>query len=285
MVLLSVVVLGLSYVDHVRARAPRAPGERGSRTSARARPSCSRWSRSLATGGRSPAPAAVVPRLREHPRRPARRPADHRSQRGARRARRNRERRRDRAPCSRCPPASPPATSDTDPAARGQRRERAARQHGVPRHSRPAGRPPTARGHRDRPGRDEGALPRHAAARCSPASSCSCFAAGIAVWLARRLTRPIREIERAAGQLASGDLSGRADVPPGTDADLADARRHAQRDGGATRGIARAANARSCSRSPTTSARRSRRSAATRKRSPTARSTTPTPTPASARRR
>jgi signal transduction histidine kinase len=48
------------------------------------------------------------------------------------------------------------------------------------------------------------------------------FAVGIAIWLARRLTRPIRELERAAAQLASGDLSGRADVPPGTDADLAD---------------------------------------------------------------
>jgi two-component system sensor histidine kinase BaeS len=47
-------------------------------------------------------------------------------------------------------------------------------------------------------------------------------AIGIAVWLARRLTRPIREIERAAGQLASGDLTGRADLPPGTDADLSD---------------------------------------------------------------
>ena len=48
------------------------------------------------------------------------------------------------------------------------------------------------------------------------------FAAAIATWLARRLTRPIRELERAAGQLASGDLSGRADLPPGTDADLAE---------------------------------------------------------------
>lgn len=47
------------------------------------------------------------------------------------------------------------------------------------------------------------------------------LAAGVAAWLARRLTRPIREIERAAGQLAAGDLAGRADVPPGTDADLA----------------------------------------------------------------
>jgi two-component system sensor histidine kinase BaeS len=46
------------------------------------------------------------------------------------------------------------------------------------------------------------------------------LAAGVAVWLARRLTRPIREIERAAGQLASGDLTARADVPPGSDADL-----------------------------------------------------------------
>jgi len=47
------------------------------------------------------------------------------------------------------------------------------------------------------------------------------LAAVVAVGLARRLTRPIREIERAAGQLAAGDLSGRADVPPGTDAELA----------------------------------------------------------------
>jgi len=46
-------------------------------------------------------------------------------------------------------------------------------------------------------------------------------AAAVAVWLARRLTRPIREIERAAHQLGSGDLSGRAEVPPGTDVDLA----------------------------------------------------------------
>jgi signal transduction histidine kinase len=47
------------------------------------------------------------------------------------------------------------------------------------------------------------------------------LAVGVAVWFARRLTRPIRELERAAGQLASGDLAGRADLPPGTDADLA----------------------------------------------------------------
>lgn len=46
------------------------------------------------------------------------------------------------------------------------------------------------------------------------------LAIGVAVWLARRLTRPIREIERAAHQLGSGDLTGRADLPPGTDADL-----------------------------------------------------------------
>ena len=47
------------------------------------------------------------------------------------------------------------------------------------------------------------------------------LAAGVAIWFARRLTRPIRELERAAGQLASGDLAGRADLAPGTDADLA----------------------------------------------------------------
>jgi two-component system sensor histidine kinase BaeS len=47
------------------------------------------------------------------------------------------------------------------------------------------------------------------------------LAVAVAIWFARRLTRPIRELERAAGQLAAGDLSGRASLPPGTDADLA----------------------------------------------------------------
>jgi two-component system sensor histidine kinase BaeS len=46
------------------------------------------------------------------------------------------------------------------------------------------------------------------------------LAGGVAIWFARRLTRPIRELERAAGQLAAGDLSSRAEIPPGTDADL-----------------------------------------------------------------
>jgi signal transduction histidine kinase len=48
------------------------------------------------------------------------------------------------------------------------------------------------------------------------------LAAAVAVGLARRLTRPIRAIERAAQQLAAGDLSSRADVPSGTDIDLAE---------------------------------------------------------------
>ena len=47
------------------------------------------------------------------------------------------------------------------------------------------------------------------------------LAIAVAIWFARRLTRPIRELERAAGQLASGDLSSRADLPPRTDTDLA----------------------------------------------------------------
>jgi two-component system sensor histidine kinase BaeS len=47
------------------------------------------------------------------------------------------------------------------------------------------------------------------------------LAIAVAIALARRLTHPMREIERAAGQLASGDLSGRADVPPGADRELA----------------------------------------------------------------
>ncbi len=42
----------------------------------------------------------------------------------------------------------------------------------------------------------------------------------LSTWLARRLTRPIRVIERAAAQLATGDLSARADVPPTTDGEL-----------------------------------------------------------------
>src|SRR5207342_2446691 len=47
------------------------------------------------------------------------------------------------------------------------------------------------------------------------------LAAAVAVWLARRLTRPIHEIERAAQQLATGDLSARAAVPLSTDDELA----------------------------------------------------------------
>jgi two-component system, OmpR family, sensor kinase len=43
----------------------------------------------------------------------------------------------------------------------------------------------------------------------------------LSIWLARRLTRPIRAIERAAAQLATGDLSARADVAPATDDELA----------------------------------------------------------------
>jgi two-component system sensor histidine kinase BaeS len=47
------------------------------------------------------------------------------------------------------------------------------------------------------------------------------LAFAVASWLARRLMRPVREVERAAGQLAAGDLSARAEVPPETDAELA----------------------------------------------------------------
>ncbi len=43
----------------------------------------------------------------------------------------------------------------------------------------------------------------------------------LSIWLARRLTRPIRAIERTAAQLATGDLSARADVSPVTDDELA----------------------------------------------------------------
>lgn len=47
------------------------------------------------------------------------------------------------------------------------------------------------------------------------------LAALVSFWLARRLTRPINEIERAAAQLAGGDLSARAAVGGGTDDELA----------------------------------------------------------------
>jgi two-component system sensor histidine kinase BaeS len=40
------------------------------------------------------------------------------------------------------------------------------------------------------------------------------------IWLARRLTQPIRAIERTAAQLATGDLSARAALPPTTDDEL-----------------------------------------------------------------
>jgi two-component system sensor histidine kinase BaeS len=40
------------------------------------------------------------------------------------------------------------------------------------------------------------------------------------IWLARRLTKPIRTIEQAAAQLATGDLSARAALPPTTDDEL-----------------------------------------------------------------
>jgi signal transduction histidine kinase len=43
----------------------------------------------------------------------------------------------------------------------------------------------------------------------------------LSIWLARRLTRPIRSIEQAAAQLATGDLSARATVSPTTDVELA----------------------------------------------------------------
>ena len=43
----------------------------------------------------------------------------------------------------------------------------------------------------------------------------------LSIWLARRLTRPIRAIERTAAQLATGDLSARAHVSPSTDDELA----------------------------------------------------------------
>ena len=60
----------------------------------------------------------------------------------------------------------------------------------------------------------------------------------LSIWLANRLTRPIHVIERAAAQLATGDLSARADVPPTTDGELV-ARGCAERHGVASSSGAR----------------------------------------------
>jgi two-component system sensor histidine kinase BaeS len=47
------------------------------------------------------------------------------------------------------------------------------------------------------------------------------LASGAAAWIVRRLTRPIRAVERAAARIATGDLGARAGIPPGTDEELA----------------------------------------------------------------
>ena len=102
----------------------------------------------------------------------------------------------------------------------------------------------------------------------------------LSIWLARRLTRPIRAIERTATQLATGDLSarGRVFVRRRRAGTLA----RTQRRWPPSSSRRAAASTRSCSRSRTICERRSRRSAATPRRSPTARSTTPIRTNASA---
>jgi len=46
-------------------------------------------------------------------------------------------------------------------------------------------------------------------------------ALAVAMWLARRLTLPIQSIEHTAARLASGDLAARAELPAGTDEELA----------------------------------------------------------------
>jgi two-component system sensor histidine kinase BaeS len=46
------------------------------------------------------------------------------------------------------------------------------------------------------------------------------LALGLALWFARRLTRPIAAIEDTAARLSHGDLTARTDVPPGTDSEL-----------------------------------------------------------------
>ncbi len=47
-----------------------------------------------------------------------------------------------------------------------------------------------------------------------------CAAAGVAVWLARRLTRPLHAVEQTATRIAGGDLSAHTDLPSSADAEL-----------------------------------------------------------------
>jgi hypothetical protein len=90
------------------------------------------------------------------------------------------------------------------------------------------------------------------------------------------LDPPIRELERAAGQLAAGDLSGRADLPPEPTPTSPRSATRSTRWPRSSRTRA-GASARSCSRSRTTCAPRSRRFVVTPKRCPTEHSTTPIP--------
>ncbi len=107
----------------------------------------------------------------------------------------------------------------------------------------------------------------------------------LSIWLARRLTRPIRVIEQRRGP-------ARDRRPLGTRRRAASHRRRARgaRRPRSTRWPSQleeargSASTRSCSRSRTTCALRSPRSAATRRRWPTGRSTTPTRTSANAPR-
>ena len=153
--------------------------------------------------------------------RPAGRAASHRSERCPRVARRHREHVPAPRRCSPCPRASAPSDLDTTQLLAGND---VSGRHGntvflaiparqILRRQR--------RRDRDRPGADERALATPLPSSPSRVVPCCCSRRASRSGSTRRLTRPIREIERAAEQLASGDLTGRADVPPGTDADLA----------------------------------------------------------------
>ena len=98
--------------------------------------------------------------------------------------------------------------------------------------------------------------------------------------LSKRLTQPLREADVATQRIAAGDLSARVPVPQGDD-ELADLARSINSMAGRARPSRRASSSSSCCRSRTTCARRSPRSAATPRRSPTA----PTPRPRWPRRR
>ena len=152
--------------------------------------------------------------------------------------------------------------------------DRAPRRHRVPRRTAAgahrAGLPTGARA-------DGARADRSAESRAVPAFLIAGAAAllvcvALSLWLTRRLTRPLAAVEATARTLASGDLSARVALGDRAEDEIADVA-NALNLMASQLEHARGRSAHSCSACRTTSARRSRRSAATRRRSPTGRST------------